>query len=392
MSNRYKEYFDNISPDKKLTEDTLRKMREEMSMEKKRIRFDIRPFAAVAACAAITVTALIISPDLKNTSGKPDINDAAVENAAVTAEAEITVSDLSVSDSSAAYIAYNTVSETEAVTTGISSVSVKESEHCVSLVPSVTHRTEQVKSSVSSLSASETDIKSEEIITEAAVTQQVVVPAFTENIVTDEPESPKETEKITQTARPDLRPGQVHDSTDVTVPQSTVPPLIDNSFTFYKTEKVFGTEIYLNYGVDYYCPVPRNVIPRAISYAEEKFDLKVLSESITDNYDITSCYSDSRDPELDYGICITIGDETDLDSFSGKFISITAALDEPYYGFDQSYFESVFTNIKGNSYLFGIDRNLSDVYFCRFSKNGLSYKIAFKGYSLDEAVSFVSQI
>ena len=132
MSNRYKDYFDNISPDKKLTEDTLKKMREEMSNEKKPVRFDIRPFAAVAACAAVTVSALLLSPDLGKPGNGQNGKDAAIENVTVTTTAAYVTENTS--DSQAVTTA---VSEfTEAAVSNISSVAVTEKVAVTSIISS----------------------------------------------------------------------------------------------------------------------------------------------------------------------------------------------------------------------------------------------------------------
>jgi len=118
MSNRYKKYFENITPDQSLMDDTIRKMQEELKSDKKAVIFDIRPVAAIAACVAVTASAVIFSPGLK----KPDISDPhdqAVENVT---ETTANTDDDSVSASS------DTSAENNTTETNITEITAAASE------------------------------------------------------------------------------------------------------------------------------------------------------------------------------------------------------------------------------------------------------------------------
>lgn len=149
MSNRYQNYFENIKPDESLVNDTIRKMQEELYSAKKPVSFNIKPVAAVAACVAVTASAIIFSPGMNNVAGPDGNEQAAVENVTETAAQteEPAVSSLSEADSSSAPAgsitdgpAEETISVTEAISgtespAAVSSAAVSENKDSGSARP-----------------------------------------------------------------------------------------------------------------------------------------------------------------------------------------------------------------------------------------------------------------
>jgi len=500
MSNRYRDYYSNITPDKKLVAETLRKMHE---IESDSItaapshRIDIRPFAAVAACAAAAVSAVIFGPDFNN----PDIpsnDDFAVENTVTTSETEPTTV-ISPSESFTSVISYvdsesssdssteesketaKTDSETGSTSAasdtkpsaGQHSTNTDANSNSTHKTSSETQRTDSPAGSKPA-SAVQTEIfttvnmttadKSEENSYTAArpedpeltVTYAVTTAVFTEAEPAEKPADPavKPTSRPTArptvppTSRPTARPttaptahptkrpaestpAEAPDRAPTCAPAPTLSPTAgpgwfptkspaatmapsspstekpadspdnststvtpeesdDNTVTF---TEIYGKKFAVNNPYSYNTVTP--VYSKNISYdmVTEEFGSDILGSRITDMYGEPECTVSSDYDRPENGVVMIFGNADNAWASSGSFIMIAAcSSQEPVYGMFPEYSSYASrTEYNGTYYTVGYLRR-NNMYFMEFYKKGIVYTLAFKGYSLSEAVNFADSI
>lgn len=419
MSNKYKKYFDNISPDKKLTEETIQKMHEELNRKGVK-NFNIAPFAVAAACIAVTASAIIFAPDLKK---EINIDSIMTDKEAVETVSETTVTTVSRSESSSVSkttgemiisSSYSSdgsqsafVSSTEQVCTdSVVSNSATTTEPVVVSSQTTSYTVTRVPVSSTSVSSSKvTSIystpESTEVTTIPSVSETEAV-LTTETVISETLSSSYSEESMPETTLPNLRPGNPNGDMEVTtVPAySEAPTCSSNVVTtnvsagesYYDTVWVGYTEINVNYGFEYNYAYPYTADRISIRDAEELMDCSFTPSVLKEGFPETTGVYTRNDKSFRNGICFTFGEETSLDRKSGRFVSMAVSKENLLLGYEASYLNPVYSQVDDKNIIFGTAGGFDDVYFSSFEYNGINYRFLFKGYTPEEMIQTIRSL
>lgn len=401
MSDRYKKYFDNISPDEKLVEKTKQKMLDELY--KKNKVFNIRYYAAVAACLAFVISAVVLAPSLVNSPLKHGTETGT--HAAAEHITESTVTDVCETSPPSE-------KETDACT-DITSVCQNDTEkiYLTTLVSSAetenSHKDENTFSE--SMTSTESDIVTD-ITSLSHAPETSEIPETSEtyfNTQTTEgmgiPISAIEgSEFVTVTVYSSsdliLRPG-VSETTDITAECTTTvtqhTDLTEMTSVSYDTSEfcseidVDGRTIFLNMGFEYEYNFPAYAQKVSMENARTHFGKSFVPPPLLELYPQETGYANKYDRDYSEGICYVFGEETYIDKLSGRFVSMTVSNSETSYGYNISCIRPVSTVINGEEYIFGTMEIYKNVYFCQFIHDEIYYKFLFKGYSAEEMMEII---
>lgn len=433
MNDRYKKYFDNISPEKKLTEDTLAKMYEELEVVSDPKKFDFRIWAALAVCTAAAVSAVIFSPDIKDIGNSNPDNLPAAENPSVTVNTTLCSAECpdthtvvftepgqeitgEYTGSLVSSFTASSVQDSAAETTLISCAGVTDT-HKPSTEPALTSggkvtATEKVNVTEKiTVTGKVTEVTHKEETSVVAVTTSLVcgepevthacTTALDPCITSKEPEGglcPEATTRveplitIASTYPPSDEPADKPEETKDA--EAAEPPLTDSEVPdgVYK-KYIYGYAIYINHA-DYFCDVPAtNMEPVELSKAEEVLGEGIIPECALLMSSDSCSYAEAGDSSFDYGFLMSIGTtgipDTEQDNYILFSVSPSNYLTS---GYTPVYDNPYYTYINGSRYCFGISDELPGIYFCTFYKNDLMYRITVRGYSLYDLVDIISNM
>lgn len=439
MNDRYKKYFDNISPEKKLTEDTLAKMYRELEVVSEPKKFNFRIWVALAACTAAAVSAVLFSPDIRNTGNSNSENFPAAENPSVTENTTACAAECTGSDThtvvftesgqviTGEYTCSLVSSVTSSVTSSVQdSAAVTEGPLSSGVGVTDTHKTSSgpvLTSGVKITATEKLDVTEKitvtEKVTEATTIEglMTIAPAPATSPYYGEPEgthacttanNPGEELSPEATTRPSpddqpldtmvstVRPGSIPDGdpaetkdAEAVEPPNKVPAEPDSMYTEY----IYGYEININYA-DYFCEVPAtNMEPVELSKAEEVLGAGIIPEDALSMSSDIYGYAEAEDSSFDYGFFMSIGTTGIPDTEQDDYILFSVSPSDYYTaGFTPVYYDSHYTYINGKEYCFGISDEFPGIYFCTFNKNNLRYRISVRGYSLYDLVYIVSNM
>ena len=179
-NNDYKKYFDKISPDNRLIEDTKKKMMEELNSTVYKEKNHIvvyRKIAAAAACFAIVGSAVVMVPKLRNapvsTKNNPSVQINQSESTSVTSIAE---SEKSLSTSVYSKINEQVSKKTSvepAVTSAYTNAGTSKSVSASSVEASVNNGRPVTSAKVTEKPVTESKTKETEAVSEAPVSSNV---------------------------------------------------------------------------------------------------------------------------------------------------------------------------------------------------------------------------
>lgn len=419
MSNNYKKYFDNISPDKKLTEETIQRMNEELNRKGVK-NFNIAPFVVAAACIAVTASAVIFAPDLKK-----EINTDSImtDKEAVEIVSETTVTTISklessgVSETTEEMIISSSYSSDESQSSCVSSTEQTRTDSAASNTESaagpVVSSSKATSYTVTEIPASGTSAslskitsinstqESTEVTTVPSVSETETV-TTTEAVISETLSSSYSEEVSKETTLPNLRPGNPDGDKEVTtVPEYNEEPTCSSTSvtanagdgeSYYDTVWVDDTEININYGFEYNYAYPYTADRISIRDAEELMDCSFVPSLLKENFPDTTGVYTRNDKSFRNGVCFTFGEETALDRKSGRFVSMAVSRENLLLGYEASYLNPVFSQVDGKNIIFGTAGGFDDVYFCSFEYNGINYRFLFKGYTPDEMIQTIRSL
>lgn len=442
MSNRYKEYFDSITPDESLKNDTIRKMNEIMLDDEKTKKINIMPFAAVAACAAVTAGVLLLTPDIGTnpSDSRPTIENVTTseENSEIQSEETSVYTTSETAADSESITAVSEISSEQAAenssTSGITSSAQAENSTAQQTATqnapasSVSSAVQESKPSpsekpVNSVKPSETESAETR---PTATDKPVTLPASTDK---DEPAAPEATIHQTEHASPvqtppPTRPPTVSPTMNPTMSPTVTPgaepsraptsagvpdyaPDHGNNGSDGTAETPSGStgatspggsgvtyeysngyEIVINNGYYSYYE-PYNVNTLTPDEANEEFGKTVVSDRIFSWYDFQRItVSANSSSYTKSGVIYTFGS----DSAYGKQMTVCAA----GIGYSDYYIirsdTKKYTYINNNEYLFMADTYSGNLYQCLFCKNGIYYSILFRDFSLSEIITVIENI
>ena len=424
MNDRYKKYFDSISPEKKLTEDTLAKMYEELNCVSEPKKFDIKLWAALAVCTAAAVSAVLFSPDIKNIGNSNSDNLPAAENPSVTLNTTVCTSECTGSHTHSIVLTELSQGISCEYTDSLVSSSVQDPAAVPESKPSsgtaVTDKTSSEPvltaggkvTTPEKVDVTEKNTETEKVTevttkAETRVTADATLPSFNEPELTHacttakNPEGglpPQATTKVTSLDTPvstmvSSESASIPDVEDPAVQPTAEPTSKPPGAENWYTEYIDGYEIKINYAEYCYDNSVGNEEPVELSKAEEVLGKGIIPESALSMSSEHYSYAGAGDSSFDYGFCMSIGttgipvaDQDDYILFS------VSPSDYSTSGYTPVYYNPSYTYINGRSLCFGVADELPGVYFCTFNKNNLRYRIMVRGYSLYDLVYIITNM
>lgn len=395
-NNEYKKYYDKVSPDQKLVDETKIKMLEELAKtQRENITFwtASRRYIAAAACFVLIGATIAIVPNLQKipvaenninknavtttvTSIKPD--DEALPVTSVTTQKEDKIVSEKVTT-----VTSDTRQDITALT-GITlqtTVSSKQSDTNSQSVRETTVYSENTTQSEVNTQPTQTDKPDTPAVTQPPVTtQKPEISSFSEPIVTDVPDVPQTTTGVLATTpavttTKIFKPGGA--TTDITtqaVSQSSSD--ITGEKNFY-TKEISGIgEVCVNLSYDYESVLFSNVSLVTRDDAAEFFDA-IPTKLVDENVEIIGI-AEQYDNTFKNGISFDLSDEHGRNAF----ISIGKGTFAHRY---KVYCKSPeITVIDGCDYNITEITKYDDVFICTFSKDNMYYNFKFEGYTIEE--------
>lgn len=414
-NNEYKKYFDKISPDNRLIEDTKKKMMEELNStvykEKKNIVV-YRRIAAAAACLAIVGSAVVMVPKLKNVPVSTKNNSTIqIEQSDMTCVTSSPESEKSSSTSVCSKVkesnTNNSLTKELTVTTAESNIS--KSAVVVSTVETSVNNNKALAADVKETRKENTSISSEKSVkqTEAvSVSENIVSTNASEIVISEETKQkdPKESNQEYHIIGDGDRNG---DSKTDNVPDSTGSQKIIS-------RQIGDTEYTINLITSaYLCGHVSGNVKAESKYFKKSTDkekgISVINELVSKNeFDLTDTVplnfimnNDIEEISMEYTSNDIIYEFNPLNSGAGeeKFISFAVSKNTEVgyimksagelcttdlYGIDNSIFSK---NNNDGIYLGYVP---SDKCYCAaFDINGFKYRILFKGFEFEDVINYI---
>ena len=384
-NNKFKKYYSKVLPDQKLVEDTKEKMIEEIMKDdipQKPSIFVLNKYMAFAACVALTVVALLLVHNLQNKVPVTETEMCQTQTGSQSYNNSQT--DKIRSDSTAADTKKSTSYHNK------DQANKKDSESVVTTAPFYQKST--IADTIENKKTNQTHRHTEAYIPDVIP----VTPERSDKITQAQTEAVKET-PITAPSAPatnvvttdiNLKPGVTANS-KIVVPPPTNPDS-EHVKPQYSVITVGENIINLNNSYVYDNNIPAERKEVSVSKADEYFGTEVIPQGLRENYPDTVGWADKYDPDYNSGIGFIFGTESPFYKSNTSFIAMNVAKTDPFYGYSFKCENPVYTEINGCSYNIGIfSDSLSEIYYCRFSKNGICYNLCFKGYSIEKAMQIV---
>lgn len=409
MNDRYKKYFDNISPEKKLTEDTLAKMYRELEVVSEPKKFDFRIWAALAACTAAAVSAVLFSPDIRNTGNSNSENFPVAENSSETLSTTICTSECTGSHThSVVFTELSTDTSFEYTDTLISSVQheVPVSAGTVSSAYEVTNAHKTTSEPVFTESVGVTSSEKIDVTESVSETPETTtLPEDKDNTLPPDICEPETTPCCTTGMQECVTITPDYEKPVSTMMSSEPAGIVDDPINSgssgesgnpdeggWYTEYINGYEIYINYAVYCYGVSVTEEERVELSKAEEVLGKGFIPESALSMSQLNYSYANAWDSSFDRGFCMSIGTTRKPVVGQDSYIHFSVSPSRPdTLGFVPVYEEPVYTYVNGTEYCFGVSNLFSNSY-CTFFKNGLYYRIMFRGYELCDLIDMIFSI
>lgn len=372
MSKKYKEYFDNISPDDKLVENTRKKMLEELNRPAK--NYNIKPIVTAAACFLFTVSSIIIVPKLNS----PQI----AQTPSFTTETTTTT------------LLSESTTKIEEISQYQTSASIKKETQ-----PIITFTDKEIITTVSETEKSVQILEQTQVYSETVITDEVVETntplQITEISLSAVPVTESEivvtTVPVSETTSVNVRPGQSGGKiTSVTDPIECCT-ITESRISYFTEIKEGDIILNINQGYDYVYNYPDEPLIISNERVEEFFGKNIIPYILSENFTDTKCIGYKYDVDFSSGIIYTFGTETAPDKKTGKFISMSVGEEIPECGYDISYINPVLTEIDGRNFVFGSLYG-TNTFACSFENMGVNFKFFFKGYSISEILEIIMSV
>lgn len=405
-NNEYKKYFDKVSPEQNLVEQTKKKMYDELnnqSSSKNNIRESFIRYGILAACAVIATVSVAVVPK----PGKTNITDqdciqsnnqidksstdiqytsltqkntnignsvVASESSDVGSAEKITVIDGYVTTNPVYYFDKNesdfgnSVKNTSAATNkGTQSVSIPK------------HTSDNFQTSSPKL----TQI----IVTSAIpVSDVVTMPAITVPPITTIVGTADSVISYTTTC-PDYRPGLPDITGGTNDGDSDVP---DHVYYIADVQTYnYSGKIYMNIENEYKAPSFTNSIPSSMDEVKKYFGKDICPQQLIDQYPDYLIKAEGN-CSLENGIGMIFGEYTGLDLKNSKYVVMSASdNNNTCLGYTIFSANPLYTSINGKTYTFSVLSQYPDAYFCSFEQDGIYYNFCFKNYDLADIIQLI---
>ncbi len=384
-NNEYKKYFDQVSPEQNLIEETKKKMLDEINKplvcSSKNTRVSFIRYGILTACAAAAAVSVALVPKPANTH----ISDS--DNCSGNNQVDrsfTTVTDLSAT----------TIISSKKTSSPIKNPNYSENIENTCQTPVTPNNADSVNDTDTTVPVTEVPTQSITRTIETAVPQYTSAPSQTAYVP---PQTRPQTDSIhtapqctvVVTAPAGYRPGASGGNQEggpVNTPMVTQPCCLEQIYKIEKAEiSGIETDIYVNVEYDYIAPLLKNTTDVSAEDAAQYFG---------DGYcpgNLSNMYPDfkMKMPEeygLEDGMCMIFGEHTGLDEKNSKFAVVTLSKGYTNLKYAAFSYKPLLTVINGTQYSFTALSQYNDVYFCSFEKNGFYYDLCFKGFDLDQII------
>ena len=380
--NEYKKYYDKVSPNQKLIEETKAKMFEELeSSQERNITFmtTSRRYIAAAACFVLIGATLAIVPNLSKMPVGNNIPEATTTTTIVVTQAVVDET-ISYSESistttqpvGTTYIKYDTTVSSELVDTVISSTSDTLPVQSITTY-SQTQAVSQTQSvgEVTQTPVSKTEVQvttvSDKVTTQS---NESVSSEVTEVTTISTVSQVSEITTLPVTTTKNYKPGVTEPSTEIT---TTVSHSISVEDNYYVEEIAEIGDVCINRSYDYEFLAFSSVSFVTRDDASEFFDAipKALVDGNEDIVGIVQQYDNTFKNGVGFNFISDTGKEIFLSLGKGHPV-------ERYKVYGDNLQKNVINDCE---YFITQVTKYSDVYICTFTKNDMYYNFKFEGYT-----------
>lgn len=409
-NNEYKKYFDQVSPEQNLIEDTKKRMLQELNNSsvnnKKCTKISFMRYGVLAACAAIAAVSVAMVPKPVKTN-IPDSDSVADEN-----QIDRTFTDTQTTSS---VTKKKTTSVNSAVIPSVSSVGTENDQIISGIITTVnsyppdSNVPQQINTKNSSpvttttISKYYTDVPKQTVghtqsepssptLNSETVAVTTNLPCCTMPVTYPASSTVPETSTNTgcQTL-PEFKPGSSPNK-DPATDIGGGPPLGGADHVYYN-EYVeadgYSGNINVNIENEYYAPRFKNTVSISLDMAQRYFGTDICPQILKDQYPDFVVQTDDK-YGLENGVGMIFGEYSGLDVKDSKYIVMAVSeMESNPLGYMLYMGNPLQTYINENGYTFAVLSQYTDTCFCSFQRDGLYYNICFKGYNLTDIVQLL---